>query len=92
MRTRRLSIFQHLPFFNKDSQNLWIVPAVLFSLVMAFFWLYIPALQVTLGTTAVPVEYWFLPMAFGLALLLFDEGRKYAVRAWPKGVAAKMAW
>jgi hypothetical protein len=33
-----------------------------------------------------------LPIAFGLGLLLFDEAKKYSVRRWPDGIAAKIAW
>ena len=63
-----------------------------FAIVVAFIFLYIPSLQNVIGTTTVPVEHWFLPAAFGLGLLLLDEGRKYCVRTWPKGPLAKMAW
>ncbi|KAK3937704.1 putative type IIC NA+/K+/H+-transporting ATPase [Diplogelasinospora grovesii] len=92
VRTRRLSIFQHPPLFNKNTQNWYLFPAILFALVMAFFWLYIPALQSTIGTADVPVEHWFLPMAFGLGVLLLDEGRKFCVRKWPGGFLRRMAW
>lgn len=92
VRTRRLSIFQHPPLFNKTTRNYYLFPAMLFALVMAFFWLYIPPLQPVLGTTQVPVEYWLLPMTFGLGLLLLDEGRKFFVRGWPQGLAGRTAW
>jgi sodium/potassium-transporting ATPase subunit alpha len=92
IRTRRFGIFQHPPLFNKATQNIWLFPAMAFALVMAFFWNYIPALQNTLNTAAVPVEHWFLPMAFGLGILLLDEGRKFGVRRWPKGLLARIAW
>lgn len=92
VRTRRLSIFQHPPLFNRKTQNVWLFPAILFALVMAFFWLYIPRLQEVLSTAPVPVEYWFLPMTFGLAILLLDEGRKFFVRKWPAGLMARWAW
>lgn len=92
VRTRRLSIFQHPPLFNKKTQNLWLFPAILFALVMVFFWCYIPRLQEVLATAAVPVEYWFLPMTFGLAIMFADEGRKFFVRKWPNGLMAKWAW
>ncbi|KAF5664722.1 h+ k+-exchanging atpase [Fusarium heterosporum] len=91
-RTRRLSIFQHPPLFNKNTQNWYLFPAIIFSLAMAVFWLYIPPLQPVLGTTGVPVEHWFLPFAFGMFQLLLDEARKYCVRRWPTGLLAKMAW
>lgn len=92
VRTRRLSIFQHPPLFNKDTQNLYLFPAIAFSLLMAIFWLYVPALQNVLGTTRVPAEHFFLPMAFGLWILFADEARKWCVRRWPRGWIAKCAW
>ena len=92
VRTRRLSIFQHPPCFKKETQNLYLFPAVVFALVMAFFWLYIPPLQNVLLTAQVPVEYWFLPMTFGMGVLLLDEGRKFLVRRFPTGFAARVAW
>ncbi|GAM42142.1 hypothetical protein TCE0_043f15842 [Talaromyces pinophilus] len=91
-RTRRLSIFSHPPAFNKETQNLLLFPAIIFALGIAAFWLYIPRLQSVLDTTGVPVEHYFLPAAFGLGLLIMDEGRKAAVRRWPGGVLAKFAW
>ena len=92
VRTRRLSIFQHPPCFKKETQNLWLAPAIVFALVMAIFWLYIPQLQSVLGTTAVAVEHFFLPAAFGIGILFLDEVRKWVVRTWPKGLLARMAW
>ncbi|KAF4979231.1 hypothetical protein FZEAL_4514 [Fusarium zealandicum] len=92
VRTRRLSIFQHPPLFNRDTQNWYLLPAMLFALAMAFFWLYVPEFQNLLGTAEVPVEHWFLPMAFGIGLILVDEARKYFVRSYPRGVLARMAW
>jgi sodium/potassium-transporting ATPase subunit alpha len=92
VRTRRLSIFQHPPAFNKRTQNLLLFPAILFALGIAAFWLYIPKLQQVLGTSSVPAEHYFLPAAFGLGLLCLDELRKAAVRRWPAGVVARCAW
>ncbi|EDU50209.1 MgtA, Cation transport ATPase [Pyrenophora tritici-repentis] len=91
-RTRTLSIFQQPPILNKATQNLSLFPAMIFAIVVAFIFNYIPSLQRTVGTRSVPVEHWFLPAAFGLGLLLLDEGRKYCVRRWPKGLLAKIAW
>lgn len=59
---------------------------------MAFLWLYPPVFHRVLLTAQVPVEYWFLPMAFGMGIILMDEARKYGVRNWPKGILARMAW
>ncbi|KAK2049021.1 Na,H/K antiporter P-type ATPase [Colletotrichum somersetense] len=92
IRTRRLSLFQHPPVGNKQTQNLYLFPAIVFALLMAIFWLYVPEFQSALATAPVPVEYWFLPMSFGLGILLIDEARKFAVRRWPSGLLAKAAW
>ncbi|CAK7206964.1 hypothetical protein SEUCBS139899_009771 [Sporothrix eucalyptigena] len=92
MRTRRLSIFQHPPLFNKRTQNLYLFAAIGFAVVMVIFWLYVPKFQTVLGNMPVPVEHWFLPMAFGLGILLLDESRKFCVRRWPNGFLAHIAW
>jgi sodium/potassium-transporting ATPase subunit alpha len=65
---------------------------MVFAIVIVFIFCYIPGLQTTIGTRTVPVEYWFLPAAFGLGLLSIDEARKYCVRRWPNGFLAKIAW
>ncbi|XMA20170.1 hypothetical protein WAI453_012961 [Rhynchosporium graminicola] len=92
LRTRRLSIFQHPPLFNKMTQNRYLFPAMAFALVMAIFWLYVPKFQSVLGTTPVPVEHFFLPAAFGIGILFLDEARKWGVRNWPGGILDKCAW
>ncbi|KAB8289830.1 hypothetical protein EYC80_010462 [Monilinia laxa] len=92
LHTCRLSIFQHPPILNATTQNLFIFPAILFALLMAIFWLYIPQLQSVLGTSSVPVEHFFLPAAFGLGIVALDEGRKWGVRRWPGGWLAWGAW
>src|ERR1700733_9629932 len=91
-RTRRLSILQHPPLFRRSTRNIYLFPAILFALVVAVIFLYIPKLQSVLSTTSVPAAHYFLPMAFGMGLLLLDEARKLAVRTRPKGLVAKMAW
>ncbi|KAI9832078.1 MAG: hypothetical protein M1826_002406 [Phylliscum demangeonii] len=92
VRTRRLSIFQQPPLFNKRTRNLYLFPAILFALLIVFFFCYIPSLQKVLNSTRVPVEHFFLPMAFGMCILILDEARKYAVRRWPTGFLGRVAW
>ncbi|KAL4952729.1 hypothetical protein BDW69DRAFT_195411 [Aspergillus filifer] len=72
--------------------NLLLFPAMVFALCIVFMFCYIPELHASINTTTVPAEHFFLPVAFGIGLLLLDEGRKYAVRRWPKGVVARIAW
>jgi sodium/potassium-transporting ATPase subunit alpha len=85
VRTRRLSVLQH-------SMNWLLFPAIVFALVIAIFFTYVPKFHSVLGTAIVPVEHWFLPFAFGMGILLLDEGRKLLVRRFPKSILAKMAW
>jgi sodium/potassium-transporting ATPase subunit alpha len=91
-RTRRLSIFQQPPAFNKATQNLWLFPAIGFALVVIFIFLYIPGLANAINSSPIPVEYFFLPIAFGLWILFADEVRKWWVRKYPDGWFAWLAW
>ena len=65
---------------------------MLFAIVVILIFCYIPPPQNTIDTRQVPVEYWFLPAAFGLGPLILGEYRKYCVRTWPDGSLAKIAW
>jgi sodium/potassium-transporting ATPase subunit alpha len=87
VRTRRLSLINHAPW-----RNPYLLPAIIFAMVIAIFFLYVPKFHSVLDTAVVPVEYWFLPFGFGMGLLLFDETRKFLVRKFPRSVLAKMAW
>ena len=92
IRTRRLSVFQAPPAYNKGTQNLLLFPAMAFALCIIFVWLYIPGLQDTLGMSEVPVQFFFLPVAFGVGILRLDEARKTSVQRWPNGWVARLAW
>lgn len=92
IRTRHLSLFSHPPIGKKSTQNLLLFPAIIFALMVVFIFCYIPGVQSVATSAEVPVEHWFLPVAFGLALLMIEEGRKAAVRRWPESWIAKIAW
>jgi sodium/potassium-transporting ATPase subunit alpha len=72
--------------------NYLLLPAIIFSLVIALIFIYPESLHEALGTAVVPVEHWFLPMGFGMGILLLDETRKYVVRNYPRSFLAKIAW
>ena len=72
VRTRRLSLVSQAPW-----RNPYLLPAIIFAMLIAILFLYVPKFHGVLGTAIVPVEYWFLPFGFGLGLLLLDEGRKH---------------
>jgi sodium/potassium-transporting ATPase subunit alpha len=80
------------PIGNRKTQNLYIIPAIIFAIVIVFIFCYIPGLQSVIATTQVPVENWFLPMTFGLGILVYDEVRKFCVRRYPNSLIARVAW
>lgn len=90
-RTRRRSIFQQNPFYG-PKRNLWVIAGMAGSLGMLFFFSYPPFFQKAFLTRGVPVEYVFLPFAFGSFILLADEARKWANRRYPAGILANIAW
>jgi sodium/potassium-transporting ATPase subunit alpha len=92
IRTRRQSLFRHPPLFRKESLNYFLFSAILFAFVIAIFFLYPSKFQEVLGTSPIPVAHWFLPMGFGVGVLLLDEARKYLVRRKPNGFLAKISW
>lgn len=85
VRTRRLSVLQH-------HMNWLLLPAIAFALIFAIFFLYVPKFHHVLQTAIIPAEYWFFPMAYGMSILLLDEGRKFLVRRFPGSWVARIAW
>jgi sodium/potassium-transporting ATPase subunit alpha len=62
------------------------------ALAIASFLSYVPGLNKVFLTRPIPVEHWFLPIAFALGILLLDEARKTLNRAFPKSILARLAW
>jgi sodium/potassium-transporting ATPase subunit alpha len=87
VRNKRLSIFQNGPHKNPA---LFLGPII--SLAIAIFVTMEPGLQNLFGTARVPIKFWLLPIPLAVGLLMMDEIRKLAVRTWPKGLIAKVAW
>ncbi|KAJ3346558.1 hypothetical protein HDU83_002878 [Entophlyctis luteolus] len=90
-RNRRVSIFQSNPLWG-PRQNLIILCGMAFSLACGFLNVYTTGIQNLFGTGVIPVEFWFLPIAFGMAALAMDELRKLVVRTYPNSFVAKCAW
>jgi len=81
IRTQRKSFFQHNPIFG-PGRNLYCFVAIFVSLCFALFTVYVPFMNNVFQTAPVPVEFWFLPMIFGVALFFLDELRKFILRVW----------
>ena len=92
VRTRRLSILSQPPLFRRSTQNPYLLPAIVFAVVFAIFFMYVPKFNSVLSTSPVPVEFWFLPMGFGMGILLLDEARKFIARKKPDSIIARIAW
>lgn len=92
VRTRTLSIFQHPPVLNPLTRNHLMFFSIMFSIGVTFFFNYIPWFNTSVGTAHAPVEYYFIAVGFGAVVLIYDEIRKYFVRTYPNGLAAKLAW
>ncbi|KAK0431959.1 hypothetical protein EV421DRAFT_2011723 [Armillaria borealis] len=90
-RTRRLSLFQQNPLGSK-TRNIFIFPAMAVALTIACFFSYIPWFQQVLLTRGVHVEFFFLPIAYGIVMLFLDEARKWWNRAHPSSFLAHIAW
>ncbi|KAK0207339.1 hypothetical protein IW262DRAFT_1450882 [Armillaria fumosa] len=90
-RTRRLSLFQQNPL-GSNTRNIFIFPAMAMALTIACFFSYIPWFQQVLLTRGVHVEFFFLPIAYGIVMLFLDEVRKWWNRAHPSSFLARIAW
>ncbi|KAK0207703.1 hypothetical protein IW262DRAFT_1498522 [Armillaria fumosa] len=90
-RTRRLSLFQQNPLGSK-TRNVFIFPAMAAALTIACFFSYIPWFQKVLLTRGVKVEFYFLPIAYGIGMLFLDEARKWLNRRRPSSFLARISW
>ncbi|PBK66842.1 calcium ATPase [Armillaria solidipes] len=90
-RTRRLSLFQQNPLGSK-TRNVFIFPAMAAALTIACFFSYIPWFQKVLLTRGVSVEFYFLPIAYGVGMLFLDEARKWWNRRRPSSFLARISW
>jgi sodium/potassium-transporting ATPase subunit alpha len=91
VRNRRLSIVQADPFRAKR-RNPWLLLSMAISLAIAVFVTEVPAIQTLFVTASVPIEFWLIPLPLALGILCMDELRKLAVRLFPKGPIARIAW
>ncbi|TBU35112.1 sodium-potassium ATPase [Dichomitus squalens] len=86
-RGRKLSIVQHTPMSNPS-----VFAAAAMALCIGIFFHYVPWFQKVFDTRPIPVEFFFIPVTFGIGLLLLDEIRKVIVRQRPRSIVARLAW
>ncbi|KAJ1734281.1 hypothetical protein LPJ61_001158 [Coemansia biformis] len=90
-RTRRLSVVQQNPLWGPKRNPLLLV-AIPISVAVALFFSEIDWFNRIFLTGKIPVEFFFLPLPFALALLAAEELRKLLVRRYPQSLVARMAW
>lgn len=78
--------------FCPATSNIYLFPAMLAALALGIFFSYLPAFQRVFLTRGISVEYFFLPMAYGVGLIVLDEARKAWNRRRPSSILAKVAW
>ncbi len=91
VRSKKVSLLQANPLWG-PRKNLWIPLGMVVALVIAIFVTEEPGMQNLFGTASVPIEFWFLPIPLAVGLMVMDELRKLAVRMWPNGPIARIAW
>ncbi|BGP00420.1 hypothetical protein RTG_02055 [Rhodotorula toruloides ATCC 204091] len=87
VRNKRMSIFQ-----NGPQHNWKLICGPVISLAIAIFVTEVKGIQNLFGTASVPIKHWLLPIPLAIGVLAMDEVRKVLVRAWPKGLVAKLSW
>ena len=89
-RTRKLSLLQSLPFL-KAHRNLWLFLAQASSVILMIIIIYVPFINNVFKTAPIPVEFYFIPLAFCVVFVALDEIRKLLLRKNVK-LFVKTAW
>ena len=86
-RTRRLSIVQQPPIGPRTTRNLYIFPAMLFTLSVLVLFVFTTFFQNVFHTRDVTVQYWFIRTSL---LLLFNDSAWLWCRSTPYGRDAEV--
>ncbi|KAJ1814699.1 hypothetical protein LPJ75_002657 [Coemansia sp. RSA 2598] len=90
-RTRTVSVFRQNPLWGPKSNTLLLV-AIPVSILVALFFNEIRWFNTVFLTGPIPVEFFFLPIPFAIALIACEEIRKLVVRRCPNSWVARLAW
>ena len=78
-RTHKLSVFTSFPT-RKAFRNLWVFLAQFSSIIFMIFVIYVPFCNSVFKTAPIPVEFYFIPLAFCIVFIGLDELRKLLYR------------
>jgi sodium/potassium-transporting ATPase subunit alpha len=78
-RTHKLSLFQSLPF-TKRHRNLFLFIAQAIAVAIMIIIIYVPIFNSLFHTAPIPVQFYFIPLAFCLFFIVIDELRKLLFR------------
>ncbi|KAJ8384478.1 hypothetical protein AAFF_G00204990 [Aldrovandia affinis] len=77
-KTRRLSVFQQGLLRNKV-----LVSAIVFQLLLGNLLCYCPGMPNIFNFMPIRVQWWFVPVPYGILIFVYDEIRKLGVRRYP---------
>ena len=78
-RAHKLSLLQSVPVCEPH-RNLWLFAAQFVSIALMFLVIYVPFFNTLFKTQPIPVEFYFIPLAFCVVFVVLDEVRKLMVR------------
>ncbi|KAI9208476.1 uncharacterized protein BJ171DRAFT_208309 [Polychytrium aggregatum] len=91
-RTRFNSVIQQNPFWG-PTRNLYLVGCTFASLAFTAIFVYTPAFNNLFQCGPIPAKYWFIPIGFGMIIIVMDELRKLAVRIYGHdSFIGKISW
>ena len=82
-RTHKLSLFRSFPVV-KSFRNLWTFLAQIISVILLAVLIYVPFINAIFNTRPIPVEFYFIPLAFCVVFIALDEIRKLLFRQGSK--------
>ena len=90
-RTRYTSIVRHNPFWGKG-RNWYVFGAMIISTAVQLLITQVAWFNRVFSTGPVPVKYVMPTLGFGALWIIIDESRKFCIRKYPRGLAARIAW
>lgn len=70
----------------------WTVGACAAEILVVVIVLYVPGCNAVFLTAPVPATYWFVGLAFSVAIFFVGEARKWLCHLYPDGVVARVSW